>query len=159
MVEFLVVMVILAIVVGSITTVFVSASKAELDMNRRFQAQQQARLSVDKLRREIHCATAVSPSGISSSVHAHDPGAVPDRGRIHNGSLVRARASGSRGRPLRALSLDGRDVHDRERRDVGRLPATATHLHVQGSVVAEPRHLAVCAVRSTPGRSPAARST
>ncbi len=145
MVEFLVVMVILSIVVGSITTVFVSASKAELDMNRRFQAQQQARLSVDKLRREIHCATAVSPSGIVVVDHAHDPGAVPDRGRIHNGSLVRARASGSRGRPLRALSLDGRDVHDRERRDVGRLPAIRDDLHVQGSVVAEPRQPRSCA--------------
>jgi|tagenome__1003787_1003787.scaffolds.fasta_scaffold20984147_5 prepilin-type N-terminal cleavage/methylation domain-containing protein len=80
MVEFLVVMVILSIVVGSITTVFVSASKAELDMNRRFQAQQQARLSIDKLRREIHCATAVSPSGISSSITLTIPAQCPTAG-------------------------------------------------------------------------------
>ena len=64
-------------------------------MNRRFQAQEQARLSMDKLRREIHCATAVSPSGASVVDRAHDSGHVPDRGRLHDGSLVRARAAGS----------------------------------------------------------------
>ena len=80
MIEFLVVMVILSIVVGSLTTVFVSASKGELDMNRRFQAQEQARLSLDKLRREIHCATAVSPTGASSSIALTIPATCPTAG-------------------------------------------------------------------------------
>jgi prepilin-type N-terminal cleavage/methylation domain-containing protein len=67
LVELMTVVAILGIVVGGLTTVFVSASKGELDMNRRFEAQQNARLAMDKLRREIHCATAVSPAGSSSS--------------------------------------------------------------------------------------------
>ena len=37
---------------------FVSASHAQVDMNNRFQAQQNARLALDGLRREIHCASA-----------------------------------------------------------------------------------------------------
>jgi prepilin-type N-terminal cleavage/methylation domain-containing protein len=58
--EMLVVMSILGVVLGGLTTLFVSASNAELDMNFRWQAQQNARLSLDKLRREIHCASSVS---------------------------------------------------------------------------------------------------
>jgi type II secretory pathway pseudopilin PulG len=56
-VELLVVMLILASVMGSLTTLFVHASNAELDLNNRFQAQQNARLALDKLRREGHCAS------------------------------------------------------------------------------------------------------
>jgi prepilin-type N-terminal cleavage/methylation domain-containing protein len=69
LVEMLTVMVIMGVVMGSLTTVFVSASNSELDMNNRFQAQLNARLALDKFRREVHCATSVtlgsaaSPSG------------------------------------------------------------------------------------------------
>ena len=58
MVEMLVVMLILGIVLTGLTTVFVSGSHAELDLNRRFQAQQQARLALDKIRTDLHCASA-----------------------------------------------------------------------------------------------------
>jgi len=68
LVELLTVVVILGIVLGSLTTVFVRASNAELDLNRRFRAQEHARLAMDKLRREIHCATSVSPSGASTAI-------------------------------------------------------------------------------------------
>ena len=51
LVELVTVVAILTIVISSLTTVFVSASNGELDMNRRFQAQQNARLAMDKLRR------------------------------------------------------------------------------------------------------------
>ena len=54
LVEPLQVTVILAVVIGALTTVFVRAMNSELDMNQRFQAQQEARLAVDKMRREIH---------------------------------------------------------------------------------------------------------
>jgi hypothetical protein len=37
-------------------------------MNNRYQAQLTARLALDKLRREIHCATLATPTGVSSSV-------------------------------------------------------------------------------------------
>ena len=47
---------ILVIVIGALTQLFVSASTAQVDMTRRFEAQQEMRLALDKLRREIHCA-------------------------------------------------------------------------------------------------------
>jgi prepilin-type N-terminal cleavage/methylation domain-containing protein len=58
LIEMLVVMAILGFVIAGLTTVFVSGSHAELDMNRRFQAQQQARLALDKIRADLHCASA-----------------------------------------------------------------------------------------------------
>lgn len=68
LVELLTVTMILSVVVTGLTTLFVSGSNAELDMNNRFQAQQAARLSLDKLRREVHCASSVTPAGASTSV-------------------------------------------------------------------------------------------
>ena len=59
LVEMLTVMVILSIVMTGLTTLFVQASNAEVDMNNRFQAQQEARVALDKLRRETHCASGV----------------------------------------------------------------------------------------------------
>src|SRR5437763_266578 len=58
MVEMLVVMSILSIVIAGLTTVFVSGGRAELDLNRRFQSQQQARLALDKIRVDLHCASS-----------------------------------------------------------------------------------------------------
>jgi prepilin-type N-terminal cleavage/methylation domain-containing protein len=66
LVEMVVVMAILGFVIAGLTTVFVSGSHAELDMNRRFTAQQQARLALDKLRVDVHCATAAQSKQISS---------------------------------------------------------------------------------------------
>jgi prepilin-type N-terminal cleavage/methylation domain-containing protein len=60
--ELLTVMVIMGIVLGGLTTVFVSGSKAEYDMNVRFQAQQQTRLALDRVRRDIHVAGCVNPT-------------------------------------------------------------------------------------------------
>lgn len=68
LVEMLTVLVIMSIVMASLTTVFVQASNSESDMNNRFQAQQTARLALDKMRREIHCASVATPAGASSSV-------------------------------------------------------------------------------------------
>jgi prepilin-type N-terminal cleavage/methylation domain-containing protein len=80
LVELLTVVIILGFVMGSLTTVFVTASNGELDMNRRFQAQENARVVMDKLRREIHCASAVSPSGASSSITITMPTQCPTSG-------------------------------------------------------------------------------
>jgi prepilin-type N-terminal cleavage/methylation domain-containing protein len=77
LVELLTVVTILGLVLSSLTTIFVTASHGELDMNRRYQAQEQARLAMDKLRREIHCASAVSPSGDSSSITLTMPSQCP----------------------------------------------------------------------------------
>ena len=66
MFELLTVIAILGIVLAGLTTVFVSGSTAELDMNRRFQAQQDGRVAMDKLRREVHCAQGASASSSTS---------------------------------------------------------------------------------------------
>jgi prepilin-type N-terminal cleavage/methylation domain-containing protein len=58
--EMLVVLAILGIVLGALTQLFVSASTAQVDMTKRFEAQQAMRLALDKLRREIHCANSVT---------------------------------------------------------------------------------------------------
>ena len=80
LVELVTVVAVLSVVIGGLTTVFVSASNGELDMNRRFQAQQSARLAMDKLRQEVHCATSVSPAGPSSSITITIPAACPTSG-------------------------------------------------------------------------------
>jgi prepilin-type N-terminal cleavage/methylation domain-containing protein len=66
LVEMLTTMVIMGIVMGSLTTVFISASNSEVDMNARFQAQLNARLALDKFRREVHCASSVTLNSTSS---------------------------------------------------------------------------------------------
>jgi prepilin-type N-terminal cleavage/methylation domain-containing protein len=66
LIEMLTVMIILGVVLSGLTTLFVQGSNAEMDMNNRFQAQQEARLALDKLRREAHCASEVSASSATS---------------------------------------------------------------------------------------------
>ena len=60
MIELLAVLAIFLTVVTALTTLFVSGSKAELDANNRFQAQQNARLALDRLRRELHCSSGIT---------------------------------------------------------------------------------------------------
>ena len=54
-------------IMAGFTTLLVSTSRAELDMNNRFAAQTEARLGLTRLRREVHCAisgvTAAGPPG------------------------------------------------------------------------------------------------
>ena len=66
LVELLATMVILSIVLSALTNIFVTGSHAELDMNKRFQAQQSARLALDRIRTDIHCAASVTIGTISS---------------------------------------------------------------------------------------------
>lgn len=66
LVEMITVMVIMGVVMSSLTTVFVSASNSELSMNNRFRAQLNARLALDKFRREVHCANSVTLNSTAS---------------------------------------------------------------------------------------------
>lgn len=66
LVELLAVMLILGIVLTGLTTAFVSGSHAELTLNRRFQAQQQARLALDRIRSDVHCASAAQAQTVNS---------------------------------------------------------------------------------------------
>ena len=69
LVEMIVVVAILGVVIGGLATLLEQGSNAELDMNNRFQAQLNARLALDKLRRDLHCAsgthTGVTPTATS----------------------------------------------------------------------------------------------
>jgi len=78
--ELLIVTVILGVVIGALTTLFIRASNAEVDMNRRFQAQQAARVAIDKMRREIHCASQITPTGTSASITVTLPAQCPTAG-------------------------------------------------------------------------------
>ena len=72
-------------------------------MNRRFQAQTQARLGLDRMRREVHCAmSVVDPSARRASATLTHPGHVPDRRRGHGDHLVHGR---ERDQPVGPLAL------------------------------------------------------
>ncbi len=66
LIELLISMSILGAVMTSISLLLVSATNTEVDMNKRFQAQTAARLGLDGLRREVHCAQSVTLSGTAS---------------------------------------------------------------------------------------------
>ena len=68
MTELLVVMVILGTVLAGLTTAFVGGSKAEVDLNRRVQAQIQAASALDRLRRDVHCASSATISGATMTL-------------------------------------------------------------------------------------------
>ena len=68
LVELLITMAILSVVMTGLVLLFVQGTNAELDMNRRFQAQSGARVAIDTLRKEVHCASAITPSGAQSSI-------------------------------------------------------------------------------------------
>ncbi len=71
LIELLTVLSILGIVLAGLTTAFTSGINAELRASREFEAQQNARIAVDRLRRELHCASAISaPNGTAVSTIA-----------------------------------------------------------------------------------------
>jgi prepilin-type N-terminal cleavage/methylation domain-containing protein len=101
------VLAILLTVLTALTTLFASGAKAELDANRRFQAQQEARMAVDRMRREIHCASAVALNPADSTVVAGQtvyrkitvtlPGHCPTAGGAE-ATIVYDTAAGAAGR-------------------------------------------------------------
>lgn len=66
LVELIISMTILGSIMTSISLLLVSATTSEVDMNNRFQAQAAARLGLDGIRREVHCAQSVAVSGTAS---------------------------------------------------------------------------------------------
>src|SRR5262245_55524572 len=74
--EMLVVLVILGVVLAALTGLFVSASRTSVDQAKRFRAQQEARLALDALRQQIHCARAVeltNPGSIEIALGSYCP--------------------------------------------------------------------------------------
>jgi prepilin-type N-terminal cleavage/methylation domain-containing protein len=60
LVEMLTVMAILGVVLGGVVALFTAGIKADSDQNQRFQAQQDTRLALDKLRKDVHPACTIS---------------------------------------------------------------------------------------------------
>ena len=73
---------ILGMVMTSISVLLVSATNTEIDMNRRFQAQTQARLGLDRLRREVHCAISVATSNAGAQATLTIPSTCPTAGGL-----------------------------------------------------------------------------
>jgi hypothetical protein len=69
----LTVMVIMSIVFAGITDIFVSGSKAQADQDNRFQAQLGTRLAMDKIRKDIHCASDLAAGYTTSSITLKRP--------------------------------------------------------------------------------------
>ena len=80
LIELLLVCAILGTVLASLSVLFTSASSSQIDMNRRFRAQQDARVAVDKMRREIHCSDEITPSGVSTAITVRLPSQCPSAG-------------------------------------------------------------------------------
>jgi prepilin-type N-terminal cleavage/methylation domain-containing protein len=66
LIELLVTMTVLLIVISALAGSLISATNSETDLNNRFQTQQQARLALTKLTREIHCADTITDLGGSA---------------------------------------------------------------------------------------------
>jgi len=79
LIELLAVLTIFLTIVTALTALFVTGAKAELEANRRFEAQQGARIAVDRMRREIHCGSALTFTS-ASSVSITLPAGCPSAG-------------------------------------------------------------------------------
>lgn len=75
-VELLTVMVVLGTILGALTTVFVQGSNAQVEANRHFQAQLEATASLDRLRRDVHCASSASVTGTTMTLTGCGTGEV-----------------------------------------------------------------------------------
>ena len=62
LIELIIAMAILLVIIGAIVDSFASATKAETDQIARADAQSNARLSLETMRRDIHCATTANTS-------------------------------------------------------------------------------------------------
>lgn len=66
LVELIVTMSILGVVLTGVTALFVSGSKAQADVQARFDAQTELRVGLDKIRRELHSACSLDAASASS---------------------------------------------------------------------------------------------
>ena len=68
LVEAIATLAILGTVIGAVTSLFVSGSRAQVQMNARFQAQNAARLAIDRMRRDVHCSSSAVASSTSATL-------------------------------------------------------------------------------------------
>jgi len=67
LIEMLVVMIVLLAILAPLTSSFVSAETVQVDQTRRFDAQENARLALDRMRKDIHCAHGVTDPYVNDS--------------------------------------------------------------------------------------------
>jgi prepilin-type N-terminal cleavage/methylation domain-containing protein len=77
LVELVVTMAILGIVLGGLTATYASATRAQADLTRRFEAQEHGRLALDKVRRDAHCADSATVNGANTLVTFTLPAGCP----------------------------------------------------------------------------------
>lgn len=70
LVELVVVMAILGVVMAGLTAVFAGGSRAEIRLNARFRAQQEARAALDRIRGDIHCASKADATTVINTYPA-----------------------------------------------------------------------------------------
>jgi len=67
LIELLVVMVVMLAVLAPLAHSFISAQTAQVDQMRRFDAHENARLALDRMRKDIHCAHGVTDPYVNAS--------------------------------------------------------------------------------------------
>lgn len=77
--ELVTVMAILGGILGALTSLFVSGTNAQLDQNRRFEAQIAATVALDRLRKDVHCASTIDPA-TSTAITLSLPSGCPGGG-------------------------------------------------------------------------------
>ncbi len=111
--ELLTTLSILTIVIGSLMIVFVSGMNSEERVQRRFETQQEARLALDQIRREAHCASSLTISGGGSILSMTLPPQCPTSGASTATVTYAATAvAPSRYRLQRTMSTSTRTVAD-----------------------------------------------
>jgi len=70
LIELLTTLLIMGIVIGALTTVFVSGSNAQVDQQSRFQAQETARVALDQLRQDAHYACRLAVNSVTAPIGA-----------------------------------------------------------------------------------------
>ena len=88
--ELLTSLAILGTIMAGITQLFVSGITAEVDMQERFAAQLETRLAVNAVRREVHCASALTQGG---STEVRPPAPAPNS-RTYYSSVTLTLATG-----------------------------------------------------------------
>lgn len=81
LVELLGVMAILLTILTALTGLFVAGARAELDANKRLDTQQEARTAIDRMRRDIHCGSALTLSS-AASITVTLPAQCPGTGGV-----------------------------------------------------------------------------
>lgn len=80
LIELVTVLGMLVIVMTALSYALIAASKSEEEMNRRFGSQINARIALDQIRREVHCASAVTPTGTAAAITITLGGRCPTAG-------------------------------------------------------------------------------